>query len=214
VFSQARFLWQRLRFGKPGDMFGTADLNRLERPWVGGTTGDLLGQMILHADFAGNAYVYEADDGDLGLLRPDWTDIVLEQRMANGRPAGFRRVGYVYYDGGQRDRTPTVFLAGEVAHFAPMPDPMASYRGMSWLSPIISDLTSDKAANSHRQSVYENAATPNLAVSLAADVSPEAFEAFVDKMDAQHKGIQNAGKTLYLGGGADVRAKNIRHAPQ
>lgn len=205
VFSQARFLWQRLRSGKPGDLFGTSALNRLERPWMGGTTGDLLGQMILHADFAGNAYVYSGDDGDLGLLRPDWTDIVLEQRFANGGVAGFKRAGYVYFDGGQRDRRPTVFLPDEVAHFAPSPDPMASFRGMSWLTPIISDLTSDKAANRHRLNVYENAATPNLAVSLAADVSPEAFDAFVERMNANHKGVQNAGKTLFLGGGADVK---------
>jgi hypothetical protein len=44
-----------------------------------------------------------------------------------------------------------------------------------------------------------------MVVSLDAGVSPEAFEAFVDKMDAQHKGVDNAFKTLYLGAGADVK---------
>ena len=42
--------------GRPGDLFGSRELEILERPWVGGTTGDLLSRMILDADFAGNSY--------------------------------------------------------------------------------------------------------------------------------------------------------------
>lgn len=33
VFSSVRFRWQRLRDGKPSDLFGTTDLRLLETPW-------------------------------------------------------------------------------------------------------------------------------------------------------------------------------------
>jgi phage portal protein BeeE len=204
VFSQARLMFQRMRQGRPTDLFGDRSLSLLERPWTGGTTGDLLGQMLLHADFGGNAYVVEDDRGELGLLRPDWTDIVLETRTVNGNPAGYRRFGYLYYPDGQRDRKPSPFAASEVAHFAPHPDPAASYRGMSWLTPVVREITSDRAATNHKQKFFENAATPNMVVKLSDKVSPAAFEEFVEKMDDGHKGVQNAYKTLYLGGGADA----------
>ena len=39
-FSEVRFQFQRLKDGRPSGLFGTADLQPLETPWVGGTTGD------------------------------------------------------------------------------------------------------------------------------------------------------------------------------
>ena len=54
------------------------------------------------------------------------------------------------------------FLAGEVAHFAPIPDPEARFRGMSWLTPVIREVMADKAATLHKERFFENAATPNL----------------------------------------------------
>jgi hypothetical protein len=62
----------------------------------------------------------------------------------------------------------------------------------------------DTAYSRHKTSFIDNAATPNMAVTLAKEVSPDAFDAFVAKMDGAHKGAENAGKTLYIGGGADV----------
>jgi hypothetical protein len=98
VFAEARFQWQALNSGTPGKLFGTKDLDILEQPWVGGTTGDLLTRMILDADFAGNAYVARIGN-ELVRLRPDWVDIVLAPRMAPYGPGksdvqvGFRRSG-------------------------------------------------------------------------------------------------------------------------
>lgn len=204
VFSQARFLFQELIDGRPGETSRPPRLRRIEEPWPGGTLVELLSRMLLHADFAGNAYVALDDDGNLGFLRPDWTDIVLGARTVGGRMVGFSKLGYAHYDEGKRNEEPVLLTVREVAHFAPYPDPLASYRGMSWLTPIIRDLTSDDAATRHKQAFYENAATPNLAVMLKETVTPEQFDDFVSRMDAQHKGPWNAGKTLYLGGGADV----------
>lgn len=205
IFSQARFSFRRIRNGRPGDLFGTRELEPLNHPEPGLTTADLLARMSAQADFAGNSY-HVRDGAEIIKLRPDWVDIFLEPRSdLSGRPIGYRRAGYIYWPNGDRQgKNFSVFGADEVAHFAPYPDPLADYRGMSWVTPVIREIMSDGAATRHKQSFFENAATPNMAVTLASDVSPQAFEEFVDKMDAQHKGIKDAYKTLYLGGGADV----------
>lgn len=212
VFSEARFQFQQMRGGRPGDLFGTPGLQLLERPFPGGTTGDLLSRMLLDADLAGNAFVADID-GEAVRLRPDWVEIVLTPRDVPGvgegdgatLTVGYRRLGYFYYEGGiAPKKQPAFFLADEVAHFAPMPDPEASFRGMSWLTPVVREIQADLAATRHKLKFFENAATPNLAVAMDKSVTPEKFKAFMDAMDDAHSGVENAYKTLYTAGGADV----------
>ncbi|OLZ72564.1 hypothetical protein AVW11_04005 [Streptomyces amritsarensis] len=204
VFSSTRFQWQRLNNGRPSEMFGTSDLQLLETPWVGGTTQDLLTRVIQDADLAGNSY-WARDADELVRMRPDWVQIILERRTVRGGTLGWRRLGYLYCEGGPGSGAdPVPFLPDEVAHFAPRPDPLATYRGMSWLTPVIRETTSDGLMSAHKQRFFENAATPNLVVRLDREVSPEAFEKFKARMDTGHRGAENAYKTLYLGGGADV----------
>lgn len=210
VFAEARFLWQEFNKGRPGRLYGDRSLQLLETPWAAGTTGDLLARMLLHADFAGNAFTARVGD-ELIQLRPDWTDILLTPRTAPlgaggaDRVIGWRQAGLAYYDGGKGQTSePAIFLPGEYSHFAPMPDPLASYRGMSWLTPVVREVQADGAATRHKLKFFENGATPNLAVSLPKEIGPEAFAAFRAKMDAEHKGVDNAYRTLYVGGGADV----------
>lgn len=214
VFAQARVAYQRWTSGGvPGDIFTTADLGIFERPWLGGTSSDLLARALLHADFAGNAYITRDDAaGELVLLRPDWVDIVLTPRVVvrdpllnpEGDRIGWAKVGYAYYFGGDRQAPPVVFTPDEVAHFAPDPDPAATYRGRSWLAPVIREVMADKAATDHKIAFFENAATPNLTVALPREIDPEEFDEFVEHMEQDHTGTDNAYKTLYLGGGADV----------
>lgn len=210
VFSQARFQFQQMRNGRPGKLFPKPSLSLLEYPWPGGVTGDMLGRMIVDADFAGNNWLVAPED-EIVRLRPDWVEIVLQPRMAPLGPegeqvqVGFRQVGILYYEGGVgQGSKPAVFLPGEYSHFAPMPDPLATYRGMSWLTPVIREIQADTQATKHKLKFFENAATPNLAVSLPKEITADQFAAFVDKMDSTHKGGDNAYKTLYTGGGADV----------
>src|SRR5713226_1464823 len=122
VFTEARFQFQRLVNGRPGDLFGNQSLALIEKPWPGGVTGDLLAIMILHADFAGNDYVTNIG-GQLVAMRPDWVDIVLADRPSphdSSQTIGMEKVGYHYYEGGKtKGAKPSFFLAGEVAHFAP-----------------------------------------------------------------------------------------------
>jgi hypothetical protein len=159
VFSEARFQWQRINNGRPGDLFGTQELGILETPWAGGTTGDLLARMILDADFAGSSYNTRIGD-EVVRLRPDWVDIILAPRDTAFGQVGLKCAGYAYYNDGDRKKTPVIFLPEEVAHFAPYPDPLANYRGMSWLTPVVREIQSDRAATQHKLKFFENAALP------------------------------------------------------
>ncbi|MGW0131899.1 phage portal protein [Streptomyces sp. NPDC003299] len=200
VFSAPRFIWQRLNNGTPSELFGSTELRILEQPWPGGTTQGLLSRVIQDADLCGNSYWTRVDD-ELVRMRPDWVSIVLERRQYRGGVLGWRIVGYLYQEPGEE---PVPLLADEVVHFAPVPDPLATYRGMSWLTPVVREVQNDNLMARHKRKFFENAATPNMVVRLAREVSPEAFAKFKAKMEANHQGVDNAYKTLYLGGGADV----------
>lgn len=212
LFSEARFKWRRLTNGRPGDLFGTPDLDILERPWPGGTTGSLLGRMLLDADFGGTAFVARPADrlDRLMRMRPDWVTIVLgSESEPDGAGVAMDAdfLGVMYYPGGPNSgRMPVPLLADEVAVFAPTPDPAAAYRGVSWLAPVLTEVQSDAAATLHKLMFFQNGATPQLVVSMGPNISREQFKDFVAKMDAGHRGAMNAYKTLYLGNGATATA--------
>jgi phage portal protein BeeE len=202
VFSAVRMAYQRLSSAEM-DLFGTRNLAILEEPWPGGTTQDLLSRMLLDADLAGNSYwVREGDE--LVRLRPDWVEIVLEPRRFRGGTLGYRRIGYVYTEGGPNAGNPVPLLPDEVAHFAPHPDPLATYRGMSWLTPVIRELANDRLMSRHQQKFFENGATPNMIVKYAPEITPEKFEKIRRIINDGHAGAANAYKTLHLGPGADA----------
>lgn len=209
LFSEARFQFRQQRRGRPGDLFGNADLAILETPWPGGTTGDLLTLMLLHADLGGSSFVARKR-GELHVLRPDWITVVHgsredvdEARELNELNAEF--IGYLYHEGGRYSgNEPEYLLPEEVARFTPTLDPLNRFRGIPWISSAIMEVMGDKAATDHKLAFFENGATPNLIVKL--DITDlDKFNAWVDKMDADHKGSANAYKTLYMGAGADAR---------
>jgi len=200
VFTQARFQFRRLRDGRPGELFGTKALSPLEGA-DGGPNGDLLARMIIDADLAGSFYGVR-EGSDIVRLRPDWVDVIYGERPSG---IGVERHGIVFWpDGNRGAKNGIPIRARDVVHFAPLPDPLASFRGMSWLTPVIREVLGDVAYSRHKSAFIDNAATPNLAVSLKEVTTPAQFEQFVEAMDQAHKGPLNAGKTLYLGGGADV----------
>jgi HK97 family phage portal protein len=213
IFSEARFQFRQLRHGRGGKLFGTPALNLLENPWPGGTTGDLLARIIAHADLAGNAYVTKVKDqyGErLRLLRPDWVTIISESASDPSSPLGgaaldARVVAYVYEPRVAGRVEPTILLPEQVAHFAPIPDPEFNWRGMSWLTPVLREITADNATTKHKLKFFSNAATPNLSISLDASVKPAAFTEFVEAFLEAHQGTDNAHKPLIIGGGADVK---------
>jgi phage portal protein BeeE len=215
VFSSVRFRYQRLRDGKPSDMFGTPDLALLETPAPGENTQDLLSRMIQDADLAGNAYNVKdtpltrlgGDDTTKNILRlrPDWVEIVARQRMRPDGQLGWQRVGYVYTEGGKHSgNDPVPLMLDEVSHFAPTPDPTANFRGMSWLTPVVREIENDGLMNTHKRRIFENGATPNMIIKHAAGADRDAIITFDKRMKEQNAGVENAGKTLNLYPGADA----------
>jgi phage portal protein BeeE len=213
MFSEARFKFRQQRAGRPGDLFGTPALQLLETPWTNGTTGALLSRMIQDADLAGNFYAARRPGPSLRRMQPDRVTIIFGSQ--SGRDVDMDVVGYTYapnpYDSNQKAET---YLAEEVVHFAPIPDPEARFRGMSWLTPVLREVMADSAATTHKLKYFENGATPNLVVSLGDQVqmTPDLFQQWVDKFEGQHAGVINAYKTLYLAAGskADVVGSDMK----
>lgn len=211
LFSEARFQFQRLRNGRPGELFGTRDLEPLEEPWPGGNTGQLLSRAIQDVDLGGNFFAARRPGGRIMRLRPDWVTIILGSR--SDPDVGFGDVdsevlGYIYKPGGTNSKT-SYFLREEVAHFAPIPDPEAEYRGMSWITPIIREVMADKAATDHKLAFFENGASPNFAVMMDAGIAREEFEAWLKLFREKSEGSENAYKTLYLGAGAKIETLGV-----
>lgn len=206
VFAQTRFVWRRRSQGKVVDQFGDQNLSLLERPWRGATTRDLLVRMELHNTVAGNAFVRRGR-GRLHLMRPDWTSIVLGSNLEPDDPGlaeDAEVLGYVYQPPGS-GRRGRVYLPEEVAHYAPTPDPEANYRGMSWISAAIDDAGADEATTRHKDLFFKNAATPNMMVTFDPKLTRDQVADFKELMEEDHRGLWNAYKTLYLGGGADAK---------
>lgn len=203
IFSEARFQFRRMRDGRPGDLFGTSALKPLEKPWAGATTGDLLARTIQDADLAGNGFTARVGERRRR-LRPDWMTIVSGSQSEPelyGNALDSEVIGYFYSPPGAKE---WFLLPDQVAHFAPIPDPSAHWRGMSWLTPVLREVSSDLAATEHKRNFFKNGATLQTIVSLDASVTPELAKRFIAAMNEAHQGVSNAYKTLYVGGGADV----------
>jgi len=218
LFSEARFAWRKFENGRPGLLFADDALNILEEPWPGGTTGELLSRKIQDADLAGNFYATTVDDnGNYGRaaagpgrriarMRPDWVTIILGSHSGNLHALDTKIIAYRYAPPSIGGAAPeAVFLLpSEVDHFSPIPDPSARFRGMSWLTPVIREIQADKAATKHKLKFFDQGATISTVVTLDKDINPDEFEDFVARFKKSTEGVDQAYKTLFLGGGADV----------
>lgn len=209
IFSQARFQFQRMNGGAPGELFGSPLLAPLEHPWgPSSTTSDLLARMVQDADLAGNAFFARLPGGRLSHLRPDWVIIVAGSKLSADHNPNWQIdaecIGYIYMPGGPGGDEPMFLQPENVAHFAPHPDPTARFRGMSWLTPVIREVMGDSAAMLHKLMFFENGASPNIVVSLDKDITPESFMKFVELFESENAGVAQAYKTLFFGGGASI----------
>lgn len=201
VFSQVRFRWTRMQGAQPSDLFGSTELRVLERPWPGGTTSDLLARMEWDVSTAGNAYVRRKGNS-MFRLRPAWVIIVLGSQENTAEPwmaADTTVAGYLWVPPGGR---PQFFTPQQCAHYAPLPDPDAHFLGESWMMPVLRELQADQAAVEHKWKFFENGATVNLAISFDPAVGIQAVKDFKELLETEHRGVRNAFRTLYLGGGA------------
>jgi phage portal protein BeeE len=203
VFSEARFLWRRFDNGRPQDLFWNQDLQPLDRPWPGGTTGDLLARMEFDASRAGNAYVRRVRSDLLNVMNPEWVMIILGSNEDADNPqeaSDVTVVGYIYDPPNGR----RLFLEPhEVAHYAPIPDPDFRFLGMSWITPVLEDVLGDQSGAVHKNEFFKHAATPNLILKFPEGMKRRQIEEYAKLIDARHAGAENSYKTMYLGGGAD-----------
>jgi hypothetical protein len=215
LFSEARFTFRRQVDGRPGELFGGRDgrnpayrgLALLAEPWRGGTSRDLLSRSIDYADIGGNAFITKRGSRFV-FLPPDHVTILIGSQVDEDVQAGdlaAEVIGYVYHPGGRASgRRPVTLLPEEVAHWAPIKDPLASYRGMSWLTAVVRELAGDSAATDHKNKYFEQGATVNLAITLDSAVSLEDARQWIELFKQDHEGALNAYKTVFLGGGSNI----------
>lgn len=201
LFSEAEFKFQRLN---DKSLFGTPALDRLEMPWPGATSGELLARMEQDVSLAGNSYIRDAGT-QLERLRPDWTTIVSEVVRDEISDTEIRRVvGYFYDPPASENRSPDFYPVDEVAHWSPIPDPAASFRGMSWLTPVLREVDADQSMTDYKRAYLTNAATPNLLIKYSQKVGPDKIDRLRDQVEARHGGVNNAFRTMILDEGADT----------
>lgn len=211
-FTEARFVHQEIVDGRPGDLYGHPGLSLLENPWPNGTTGDLLARMEQDGGMAGNCYIAKVQHRGktwLRRLRPDWVSVVtLVEGDLDAGPDDYRSqvIGYIYAPPSRNGRPAPeaqTFSTDEVAHYAPIPDPVSHWRGMSWLNPVWPEVVADKSATTHKARYFKHGTALGLAIKYDPSISPETFKQFVSEFEANHSGSENAYKTLHIGGGAD-----------
>lgn len=223
LFREARVQWREIRNGRPGDLFGSPELSILEKPWTNGSIGDVLAIAEINASVGGNFFMarrpaHGADAADrtkdrLRIMRPDWTRIILgsmadvpEDEKIGPLDLDAEVVGYAYWNGGIKSGTPDFILFPEqVAHWAPIPDPEAPYRGMSWLTPIVHEILADKSMTRHKQQYLDAGGTPSYAVKLNVDDVNE-FNKWVTRYREERENADletNPYRTLFLASAAD-----------
>lgn len=205
LLAQARFKFQDLKTGR---LFGSPDLAILENPWANGTTADLIANMEQHDSIAGNAFVRRSGSS-LSVMRPDWTDIVsgimVEGEDDLGHTKYHREVlGYLYSDGGIGVGQPVFYDVSEVAHWAPIPDPLSNWRGMAWMTPVLREINADVSMTQHRQLFFDNAATPNMILKYNQKLQPQTLESIRDRWRARFGGPAGSGATVVLDEGGDL----------
>jgi phage portal protein BeeE len=212
LFSEATFAFRDLTdkhlfgsYSTDGRTQGAQRLRKLENPWPNGTTGELLARMIQDVDLTGNFYVRDAGD-QLVRLRPDWVTIISELVTDAGGRQYRKVIGYHYEppQTGPDEGPPQTFDVDEVAHWSPIPDPWANFRGMSWLTPVLREVAADQAMTSHKIRYLQNAASPNLLVKYSQKLGKDTVARIQDQIESRHGGVDNAFRTMVLDEGADV----------
>lgn len=212
LMSQVRFVWRSTRANTaPGATFGNATLGLLERP-AQTTRSDLLYRMEMDASYAGNSYLVRKRGG-VFRLRPDFVQVVLgsdQDPTWDGDvmvpPSDAREVGILYQPrNGTSVGKPEVFVRGEYAHWMPEPDPIDFWRGSSWISSVLRDISLDGQVTEHQSKFFEHAATPNLVFIMDPSKTPGQVSEFADVVNARHAGVRNHFKNMFLGGGSDVK---------
>jgi hypothetical protein len=220
IFSQARFMWQDMTGGRPGELFTNSELDLLNRPWPNGTTGQLLAQTEVDGSLAGSYFATVVDDNArygraagpgrrIVRMSPDRVTIIVGTKRENGSSYDLdaKILGYLYEppSAAGAQASAVNLTPDQVIHYAPIPDPAARFRGMSWITPLVQDVDSDKAVTKHKLRFFERGAALSTVVNMDKDIGQPAFEEFVEWFKTNHEGTDNAYKTIFMLGGTDIR---------
>ena len=98
-------------------------------------------------------------------------------------------LGYQYWPGGiHSGNDPIGFLRDEVSHYAPVPDPLAQYRGMSWLTPVIREVMADSGFRDHKITWLEHGGSHNFLFKVdPSSMTKDQFEMWTAAYRAQHE---------------------------
>lgn len=196
ALSEIEFVYQDV---KSRELSGHVEL--LHNPWPGGSAGDLETAIELDVSLAGNAYVHrQTGQRSLDILRPDWVEIIVNQTGPHKE-----LMGYLYYEDGKRDKEPVHLHKTDVARIAPMPDPLSAFRGMSWITAVAREGDADSLMTKHKGKFFTNGATATLAVTAQSNLTEPQRKALKKQFQAKQAGWENAYKTIFLEGGADVK---------
>lgn len=201
LFAQARFVWKRYGTGSrptAADVFTDGGLSLLDHPAA------ILERCELDVACTGASY-WTLDGGELRSLPAEHCTIVSGSDRHPDDPAvawDSRKVGLIYQPPGTE---PDVFTWDEIGAYIPEADPMARWRGISWLRPAMEDVHSDNGARRFLSKFFDNSATPNSVVTFPPEVMRETVEAFRDVFLQKHSGVDRAFRTAFLGGGADLK---------
>ena len=195
----------KLRNKVDKSLYGTEDLRILEYPWPNATAGELWARMEQDVSIDGNAYIWKAAPDRLVRLPPREVSIISQE--VSGPSGRYREV--IGYDwdpsttgGLMRGEDAQFFTVDEVAHWSPYPDPLANFRGMSWLTPVTREVLADSGMTQYKNE-YLDHGTPVIAVKYQQKLRPETVDAVIERLWAKYGGTGNAFKPLIIDQGAD-----------
>lgn len=203
LFSEARFKFQSLT---DGHLYGNDSLRLLEYPWPNGTSGELLARMEQDVSLAGNCYLWKAEP-DLIVRLPPAEVVIISEQHDDGAGRVYRRLlGYSWEPDPVKpvsDRPPPQFFTpDEICHWSPIPDYVANFRGMSWLSPVLREIESDMGMTTYKTK-YMDHGHPITAIKYAPKLRADTIDFITDRLMAKYGGVNNAWKPLVLDQGAD-----------
>ena len=207
LVSEARFKYRTLSDRR---LYGQESLKPLEQPTPNATSGDILARFEQDASLSGNAYRLRIGR-QLHHVRPDHMHIVHgtntpnEYEIADAPDA--TGVAYAYWPGGIGGKyDPKYYLPSDVAHYAPEPDPLMRFRGVSWVASVLTQIDTDRQMTAHKAKFLERGVPP-FALKYPEEVTrgdqgAEKAKAIVEQYRERYE-TSRQWEALHLFGGAD-----------
>jgi hypothetical protein len=175
-------------------------------------------QMLLRIEqdvsYAGNAFVVRGRRGSLHRLDPSRVTFVLgsdsmpswDKDVLKTVPYDMTTVAIKYNPNIDiyGDEESIVFLPGEYAHFMPEPDPIASWRGESWVASLTAEAALESQIVGHQSKFFARGTVPSL-VFLTDGMDDEQLSDASRRADESFGGSNNAFKNMFLSNVTDVR---------